>query len=119
MSTTGGQTNKYEIVKEVLKEFKTEKYSAYTLSEFLEEKTKDQLFEKYKKWWDKTNHFYVDIPENNASYLKFKEIFKDELNGTKGLHEAIENFKTKGPMFAISCREINYKLAEIKARLES
>jgi len=83
---------------------------------FLKEKTKpeDPLFEKFKK-------LYCDVMGRDLNlghhFIKFKEIFADELNGTRGLDEAMEFFGShySGNWPPDSIAE---KLKDIKAKLE-
>ena len=73
-------------------------------------KPKDKMFEKFEELL----RYYICVGyKHDECYTKFKEIFKDELNGTKGLDEAIEYVNTSAQSYCPLG-----KLKAIKSRLE-
>ena len=80
-------------------------------------KPKDPLFEKYAEWCKETGRVCVPVPLNNDSYVKFLKIFKEELNGTKGLDEAFNSF-SMNCYDSIPSNYIRSTIKKIKERLE-
>jgi len=77
-------------------------------------KPKDPLFEKLYRFIKETKAMSYDIEVKDV-YPLFKEIFAEELNGTKGLEEAIE---TAGHLGTVGERITIDILKEIKERME-
>lgn len=75
-------------------------------------KPKDELLELYKQLME-----FCGTQFYSSNYDKFQEIFKDELNGTKGLGEAIDAFKEIGD--EIPKATVFYTLLQIKERLQN
>ena len=79
-------------------------------------KPKDPLFEKWKDyvtWYRADEYFTLDTKE---AFIKLKEIFKEELNGTKGLNEAI----MEGENSALLPKTVGLqRLRQIKQRLDN
>ena len=55
-------------------------------------KQKDPLFEKFKKIKD---YIFGGAQSSESTFEKFKEIFSEELNGTKGIEELIAYLRIK------------------------
>ena len=104
------EKNKYETTLDVFEEWKKtpgEKLWDHSFVKFLTEKTKpeDPLFEK---WTTAPKEIF-------QNFALFKEYFADDLNGTRGLDEAITFFKGAHTIVISNVME---KLKEIKAKLE-
>lgn len=86
---------------------------------------KDPLWPLFNEFyvWDTRNAINTENynDQRKQAFDKFKEIFADELNGTKGLDEAIERFTlvkpVKGNIF--NSDMIVDELEEIKSKLEA
>jgi len=83
-------------------------------------KPKDQLFEKLEQVLYETALTKSGVESSiGIAYQKFKEIFSEELNGTKGLQEAIEKKESlslqPNSKYWVSVED----LQEIKEKLES
>lgn len=109
-------TDKYKIAQEVWEEWERRAMSApYFYEDWLKDKTKpkDPLFEKSLELGARIcGHFDLGVIPTEWLVSNIKEIFKDELNGTRGLDEAIEYGK------AFGYTNIEH-LKKIKERLET
>ncbi len=72
----------------------------------------DPLEEKWTKFlYENCDH----ITDGSETFEIFKEIFKDDLNGTKGLDELIEWMRTRD----VPMHKVYDRVQEIKKELES
>jgi len=118
--------NKYKTTQEVRSEWISEG-SKGDFDVFIKNKLKpkDPLFEKWSKFYKDTyDSAVIDDEECKQSFfVRFKEIFSDELNGTVGLDEAIKFFKERkdnanSSGIMVECTIAISHLTDIKARMK-
>ena len=85
--------SKYKVGLIVHEEWRNIYQGPLGFAEWLKEQDKpaDPVLEKlteFMKWYDKNRYTGLRFDDNTLT--KFKEIFADDLNGTRGLDEAIE-----------------------------
>jgi len=111
------QEDKYKIAQEVWLEYYSKHDLGQTFNGWIQEKNKpkDPLFKNYL---DLMNFIGYNRLTGGRTFIKFKEIFAEELNGTKGLNETIEWYKAQGQQYTTSYEEVADNLIQIKKRMD-
>ena len=118
----GGEMSKYSAAKELFEEFMVDSRGFTHFDDWCDEqgKPKDELFDNFETFMG----WLSPKPKNEGGvpFKVFKKLFKDQLNGTKGLDELetiLERRISERPDNFETLKEALLVSQKIKARLES